>query len=1020
MARSTETKLFSDIFVGRRGECNQADALLAEVCGGRGGALILEGEPGIGKSRLMSEVSRAAGTRGMTVLLGRCHQIEDREVIPPYWPWIEILRAYEENRESRNGETTLGGLLPEPESRAASFTPVSDLAYRSFLLHDAVIRLLKTAAEGEPLLLVLEDIHNADQASLKLLSTLSQSIETERIALFVTYRSAQLTAESRLAESVGEIAKLRNYRHIHLQGISVDEVGEFIRAAAGSDVSDRTVSAVYDRTDGNCLYVRELVRAFIEDIGFDRPELEETDALIRRHAGTLVPLIAGSLRMLPEKTKRLLEIAALIGKAFSLEQLSAVLGPDAPEDLDAALEPACQSVFIKNSPQGADWYSFVHAVFQDALIAVLGSAVAARTRGAIGLALEEYYQKSADDHAGELARFLADGETERERERCFHYSYIAGEQALSTYGMDEMAEHFLRALDLKRFRCAEEELARIYYGLSIAYEVLGRFPESARMLGEACESYFNAGETAKALNLILDRPTLNFVGMGAATPRSTLELALSQVAPDSPEAAGVMASIAVSEHFSGGHWEQTISWLNKSLEIARRLGDPASRIIALEAKGTVLESLHRAGWEEYRGITLEMIDLDAENPASPILLDRRLELAVRAIRIGKVRDARRIALRVLSEARDAELPSSICRALHLVMISHQLEGEWEEARRCSDEALAMEQVSHSDWHGWILGARSILEYQAGRIGQGEAYAEAMRKAIRDFRVDVADRLKRFGITDPDGWMYAVEPIGLNSTVALITGIYEDLDQIREACRERVTIVRQKMGTGQECVYPGYYWDCCAFVGLAAEAILQSDLELARECYKELENHPSTMLYPGSWFAGVKGRLLGLLNLTLGDADAAVDYFEECYRFCGEEELTPMLAWVCYDYARALLLRSAEGDRSKAEQLLREGLSIASKLGMKPVETNITGLLAKQFRAKPSYPDGLTVREVEVLSHVARGKTNQEIGRDLRISVNTVANHIKHIFAKTATTNRVAASTYGRRAGLVPEEPTESQ
>jgi hypothetical protein len=111
------------------------------------------------------------------------------------------------------------------------------------------------------------------------------------------------------------------------------------------------------------------------------------------------------------------------------------------------------------------------------------------------------------------------------------------------------------------------------------------------------------------------------------------------------------------------------------------------------------------------------------------------------------------------------------------------------------------------------------------------------------------------------------------------------------------------------------------MGLTGRAIQTNDSVLAQECYEALKDDPSTMLYPHYWFGSIKGRLLGLLKLTLKDADSAVGYFDECYHF-----------------ARALLLRGPNGDTAVAPQMLGEGLAIAIELGMKPVEGKIAALL----------------------------------------------------------------------------------
>ena len=365
------------------------------------------------------------------MLLGRCH---DGQAIPSYWPWVEILRTYHQSHKlPREGaadiETTLQALLPELGLKGTPSQLAGDKVYNSFLLQDTVIRYLKTAASDTPLPLVLEDIHNADMASLTLLDMLAQSIETDRIGLIATYRSARLFAESRLGESVGELAKLSNYQRIHLAGIGNDDVGELFRTVVGSDVPENAVSAVHRHTDGNCLFVKELVRVLKDEIGVDSPEPSEIDVLIRRHSGSLVPLIAKRLSSLSERSRTILETAALLGREFSFRKLSAVVGSETPKDLHAALEAARRAAFLEFVDHDTGRYSFVHALYQDALTAELGSVTEARRRCAIGLALEEYYQERDDDHAVELAGFLADAETEREKERCYHYSFIAGEQA---------------------------------------------------------------------------------------------------------------------------------------------------------------------------------------------------------------------------------------------------------------------------------------------------------------------------------------------------------------------------------------------------------------------------------------------------------------------------------------------------------------------------------------------------------------------------------------------------------------
>lgn len=163
------------------------------------------------------------------------------------------------------------------------------------------------------------------------------------------------------------------------------------------------------------------------------------------------------------------------------------------------------------------------------------------------------------------------------------------------------------------------------------------------------------------------------------------------------------------------------------------------------------------------------------------------------------------------------------------------------------------------------------------------------------------------------------------------------------------------------------------------------------------------------------RVLGLLAQTMGNLDQAVAHFEEGWSFCRRAGYRPELGWVCCDYAGALLQRASvssaqarSGDREKALSLLEESQSIAVELGMPPLKERSQDrldLMAAPPVATPSYPAGLSQREVEVLRLIAAGKSNREIAEELFISLNTVANHVRNILAKTATANRAEAAAF---------------
>ena len=163
------------------------------------------------------------------------------------------------------------------------------------------------------------------------------------------------------------------------------------------------------------------------------------------------------------------------------------------------------------------------------------------------------------------------------------------------------------------------------------------------------------------------------------------------------------------------------------------------------------------------------------------------------------------------------------------------------------------------------------------------------------------------------------------------------------------------------------------------------------------------------------RLLGLLSHIMGNLHQATAHFEDALTFCRKAGYRPELAWTCHDYADFLLQRTEVSDRDKARSLLEESLAISTELGMRPLMERVVALqerVKSQPAKAPIYPDGLSQREMQVLRLVALGKTNQEIAKELFISLNTVNRHVSNIFSKINVINRAQAATYASRNELI--------
>lgn len=228
-------------------------------------------------------------------------------------------------------------------------------------------------------------------------------------------------------------------------------------------------------------------------------------------------------------------------------------------------------------------------------------------------------------------------------------------------------------------------------------------------------------------------------------------------------------------------------------------------------------------------------------------------------------------------------------------------------------------------------------------------------------------------------------------IARITGINRWLDIVVEASKHVIFFSAES-------------WSLAANLGLIAAA--KTDKQGAEKWYCEL-------LARKGEIGGYLGHALGLIARAAGRLEDGLSHFEKGHVFTRDAGYRPNRAWICRDWAEALLARGDDANRARAKLLLDEAGGIAEKLGMRPLQSSIYALReAFVHEIGPSYPDGLTKREVEVLVLVSKGKSNQEIGYELSISTKTVASHLHRIFDKIGVANRAEAAAYAIRNNLV--------
>src|ERR687887_460753 len=261
-------------FVGREPELAELMAGLDDAFAGRGRLFLVVGEPGIGKSRLAEEVMRHARARGARVLVGRCWEAGGA---PPYWPWVQALRAHVRDTDSAAllahlgaGAAQLAQIVPELRQRFPDLPepPALESEAARFRLFEATAEFLGNISQAPPTVLVLDDLHAADAPSLLLLRFLARELGSARILLLAAYRDVDPIPGRPLTETLAEVTREPVTRRVSLAGLSEREVAQYVERTASQLASTRLVAAVHQETEGNPLFVGEIVRLLaVEAVG---------------------------------------------------------------------------------------------------------------------------------------------------------------------------------------------------------------------------------------------------------------------------------------------------------------------------------------------------------------------------------------------------------------------------------------------------------------------------------------------------------------------------------------------------------------------------------------------------------------------------------------------------------------------------------------------------------------------------------------------------------------------------------
>ena len=876
--------LAGGVFVGRHREMGELKACLEDALSGRGRLVTLVGEPGIGKTRTAQELATYAGLRGAQVLWGRSYE---EQGVPPYWPWVQAIRSYVRERDLEQLRSEMGAgaadiaeVVSDVRERLPGLQPAPELEPEQarFRLFDSITAFLKTASQRQPLVLVLDDLHWADQPSLMLLQFVARELGGARLLLVGTYRDVELSRQHPLAEALGELTRERLFQRVLLRGLTQEDVGRFIEMAAGVTPPSALVTSVYTQTEGNPLFVTEVVRLLVQEGELSAEKARETDSWTIRIPEGVREVIGRRLNRLSQRCNEALTVASILGREFTMAQLKPLVEEVTEDRLFEVLEEALAARVIEELPQTVGRYQFTHALIQETLTAELSLTRRVRLHGRIAQALEELYGDDADSHAAELAHHFSQAEAVAGTEKLVRYSLLAGERALASRAYEDALSHFERGLVARGLTLSgteaasqaapDEEAAALLFGRaraqSATFEV-HQLGEAFANLSRAFEYYAEAGNIAQAV-AAAEFP----IAPAAARIPGVAQLmarALTLVPADSHEAGRLLSRYGGILGNAEGDYEGAQQALGWAIAIARREGDVPLEVRALNyAAGVSALHLH---WQESVENGLRAIELAKGDENPGIEGGVRFMTAVSLLFMGDLEAARPHALVMRDVVERRSTFRTVASAFFLpITYLSCLEGDWKAGREYSDRGLELSPLSPP-----LLLPRVLLEYDTGDTAQGEVYLERLLEAMR-----------RAGPNQLAASAFASTAI---TAIARMTGVPDRLE-IAEAAAEAAL--------SEQSVMPLYA--LYARVGLALLAVQKGDQSAAGEHCAYLLGQRGTMILP----VISVDRLLGLLSQTMGNLDQATGHFEDALASCRKAGYRPELAWTCCDYADLLLER----------------------------------------------------------------------------------------------------------------------
>jgi DNA-binding CsgD family transcriptional regulator len=985
------SRISSPWFVGRTQELARLDAALAS---GEPRTLLVGGEAGIGKTRLLAEFSARARQAGARVLTGACLHVGQGALA--YAPVSQALRQLARELDPAAleqllgaGRTELARLVPDLGPPEPSEPAVGGLARGR--LFAGLLGVVERLAAERPLVLAVEDLHWADRSTLDLLAFLVANLTEPAVVLVGTYRSDEFVLHHPLRTLLAELDRHPTVQRVELGRLDRTQLAGLLAGILGAAPAAPLLDEVLARCDGNPLFAEELLAA----------------GGSRKLSTTLHDLLTGRVDALSGPAQQVLGTAAVAGRRVGHGLLAAACPLQEAALLEAVRETVEHQVLVADP--GGDAYWFRHALLQEVVEIDLLPGERRQLHAALARALTAQPELAGGTPAQTAAEVAVHWDQSHDPAQALPAALAAGTAAEQSLAFAEAQRHFERALELW------DQVPEVAAGLPLDRAgLLGRAAQAADWAGDqqgavalaqaALASVDRAAEPVRA-GLLAERLGWYLWLSDNDTALDAYQQALDLVPAEPPSAARA----------------QVLAGQAHVLLMASRTREARTRAEEALAVARLTGARREEGW----ALLALACAMDWVEPETPLTL---------------LREARKIA----EELGEGELLSDVLANLPQVLEAAGLLAD--ALAEVFEGMTAVRRLGlEGSYGGFLASYAGDLCFRLGRWQDADLYS---RQAVSATRMPTMQALHaRMGQAkfEIERGEFAAAARRLDELTRAVPKPPRPQFADHYEARAAVAIWQAELDDARAAVQEGLEW----LAGVDEEELyIRALLTLGLRAEADRAEQARARGAPAEAEAA---RQVGAALLTrlrqLADQAATPEPETIAHATLGEAEATRLqgqpdpdrwaataAAWEQLDqpyptayahWRQAEALLTSRGSRTEATSTLRSAYQTTQRLGAAPLRRELEGL-ARRARidlaepqptgepapARPAEPFGLTPREREVLALLAEGRTNRQIGQALFISAKTVGIHVSNILAKLGVASRVEAAAVAHRGGLV--------